>query len=76
MSAHGYEETFQASPNCDRFPVMTRHFGFRGPVPIAWRTHVEGVSDSRFRSEAGLGDVCHLVGGIDAWVKIGGPIDK
>ncbi len=25
---------------------------------------------------AGLGDVCHLVGGIDAWVKIGGPLDK
>ena len=25
---------------------------------------------------AGLGDVCHLVGGIDAWGKFGGPIDK
>ncbi len=24
----------------------------------------------------GLGDVCHLVGGIDAWVKIGAPLDK
>jgi len=26
--------------------------------------------------EAGLGDVCHLAGGIDAWIKAGGPIEQ
>ena len=26
--------------------------------------------------EAGLANVCHLVGGIDAWAATGGPVDK
>ncbi len=26
--------------------------------------------------EIGLDNVCHLVGGIDAWAKVGGPVDK
>ena len=26
--------------------------------------------------EAGLANTCHLAGGIDAWIKAGGPLDQ
>ena len=31
---------------------------------------------SQVSREAGLANVCHLVGGIDAWAASGGPVDE